>query len=152
MELFCPGGCLTDEALRAIVDGTLDETQRLAASEHLSRCDDCLLRYTDLLSGETLETPDHPVAEPALQRIRARSWRVFIRRVTRAAAAVVLALALWSAGVFTSLVPQRPAAPEIPDYAPPVNAALLAHDFFTEAGDSIGSALSNFFSGLTVRR
>ena len=35
MELFNKEGHLTDEGLRAVVDGTLDEMGRLEASEHL---------------------------------------------------------------------------------------------------------------------
>ena len=44
MELFNKEGHLTDEGLRAVVDGTLDEMGRLEASEHLSFCDSCLVR------------------------------------------------------------------------------------------------------------
>ena len=43
MELFNKEGHLTDEGLRAVVDGTLDEMGRLEASEHLSFCDSCQL-------------------------------------------------------------------------------------------------------------
>ena len=50
MELFNKEGHLTDEGLRAVVDGTLDEMGRLEASEHLSFCDSCLVRYTELLA------------------------------------------------------------------------------------------------------
>ena len=39
MELFNKEGHLTDEGLRAVVDGTLDEMGRLEASAHLSFCD-----------------------------------------------------------------------------------------------------------------
>ena len=51
MELFNKEGHLTDEGLRAVVDGTLDEMGRLEASEHLSFCDSCLVRYTELPCG-----------------------------------------------------------------------------------------------------
>ena len=54
MELFNKEGHLTDEGLRAVVDGTLDEMGRLEASEHLSFCDSCLVRYTELLADDTL--------------------------------------------------------------------------------------------------
>ena len=54
MELFNKEGHLTDEGLRAVVDGTLDEMGRLEASEHLSFCDSCLVRYTELLADDPL--------------------------------------------------------------------------------------------------
>ena len=44
MELFNKEGHLTDEGLRAVVDGTLDEMGRLEASEHLSFCALCVTR------------------------------------------------------------------------------------------------------------
>ena len=34
MELFDVKGCLSEEGLRALVGGQLDETQRLEAAEH----------------------------------------------------------------------------------------------------------------------
>ena len=61
MELFNKEGHLTDEGLRAVVDGTLDEMGRLEASEHLSFCDSCLVRYTELLADDTLLVPEMPL-------------------------------------------------------------------------------------------
>ena len=52
MELFNKEGHLTDEGLRAVVDGTLDEMGRLEASEHLSFCD----RLPCALHGSCLRT------------------------------------------------------------------------------------------------
>ena len=51
-ELFLQTGHLSDEGLQALIDGTLDEMQRLEAAEHLSFCDECLTRYTALLTGD----------------------------------------------------------------------------------------------------
>lgn len=149
-ELFCEDGCLSDAGLQAVVDGTLDAMGRLEASEHLSFCDRCLVRYTDLLAAAPLETPAAPVAEAALTRIRRRTLRVFTARAARAAAAAALALALWSAGIFTSLVPARAEEPPaVPDYTPRPNAALAFHDFFTETGSALQNALQDLFTGFT---
>ena len=57
-ELFLQNGHLSDEGLQALIDGTLDELQRLEAAEHLSFCDECLTRYTALLTGDVLEEPE----------------------------------------------------------------------------------------------
>ena len=151
MELFHENGCLTDAALRAVVDGTLDEMARLEVCEHLSFCDACLLRYTALLDGDALLTPEEPVAPGVMQRIRERTMRVLVNRYTRAAAVAVLALALWSTGVFSSLVPKLPdpqqSAPapiEAPVETPieaPISAGARVNGFFRSAGDSISAAL-----------
>lgn len=66
MELFNKEGHLTDEGLRAVVDGTLDEMGRLEASEHLSFCDSCLVRYTELLADDTLLVPEMPLTPTVL--------------------------------------------------------------------------------------
>lgn len=39
-ELFLQTGHLSDEGLQALIDGMLDEMQRLEAAEHLSFCDE----------------------------------------------------------------------------------------------------------------
>ena len=82
MELFNKEGHLTDEGLRAVVDGTLDEMGRLEASEHLSFCDSCLVRYTELLADDTLLVPETPLTPTVLARVRRRAVRVFFNRYT----------------------------------------------------------------------
>ena len=57
MEWFRDDGCLTDEGLRALTAGQLDELGRLETAEHLSYCDACMDRYTALLTADALETP-----------------------------------------------------------------------------------------------
>ena len=71
-ELFYQDGHLSDEGLKALIQGTLEETQRLEAAEHLSFCDDCLVRYTDLLAGEALMEPEEDVTLPVMRRLRRR--------------------------------------------------------------------------------
>ena len=51
MTCFRPDGHLTDEALAALIRGAaLVELDRLELAEHLAYCDQCLQRYTELLS------------------------------------------------------------------------------------------------------
>lgn len=146
MKLFCETGCLTDEALRAVRDGALDETARLEASEHMSFCDACLLRYTDLLTDDVLVAPPAPLAPTVMRRIRGRTLRVAVNRYARVAAVAALALALWSTGVFDSLVP-KPAGPDwdAPPQltVPPISAGARVNDFFRSTGDSISAAFDS---------
>ncbi len=143
MELFHENGCLTEDALRAVRDGTPDETARLEICEHLSFCDDCLLRYTDLLTDDVLVPPQKPLAPAVMQRLRRRTLRVAVNRYARVAAVAVLALALWSTGVFDSLIP-KPAEPDwnAPPQlsAPPISAGARVNDFFRSTGDSLSAA------------
>ena len=68
-EMFLQTGHLSDEGLQALIDGTLDEMQRLEAAEHLSFCDECLTRYTALLTGDVLEEPEQDVTLPVMRRL-----------------------------------------------------------------------------------
>lgn len=150
MELFCETGCLTDAALRAVLDGTLNETERLEVSEHMSFCDRCLVRYTDMLTEDTLQSPEKPIAPTVLQRIRQRALRVAVNRYTRVAAVAVLAMALWSTGVFNSLV-LKPAARDwnaAEQLSPPsISAGARVNDFFRQTGASLAGA----WNGLAER-
>lgn len=158
MELFHENGCLKDEALRAVLDGTLDETARLEVCEHMSFCDACLLRYTALLEDDVLLCPERPAAPGVLRRIRAHTMRVWVNRYTRAAAVAVLALALWSTGVFSSLVPKLSEPPQSASAAQvsadvfdeaPISAGARVNGFFRSAGDSISAALGSLADRFT---
>ena len=62
LDLFDQNGHLTDEALQALIrEEDLDELQRLEISEHLSFCDACTARYTDLLCDDVLQSPPVPL-------------------------------------------------------------------------------------------
>ena len=99
-ELFLQNGHLSDKGLQALIDGTLDELQRLEAAEHLSFCDECLTRYTALLTGDVLEEPEQDVTLPVMRRLRRRAVKSAWNRYAAAAAAVVITAGLWYSGVF----------------------------------------------------
>lgn len=100
MERFRADGHLTNEALTALVlDSGLDELGRLEIAEHLSFCDLCLQRYTDLLTPAELLTPERSCGKTLWARIRMRTLRLVTSRYATAAAAVALALTvLWGGG------------------------------------------------------
>lgn len=100
MEYIDGTSCLSDAALAALVNGGLDPAQRLAAAQHLSYCDGCLLRYAAL--QETASSPPPP---PGLEKrifsaVRHTRLRLWIKRVAPAAAAACFALAFTFTGLF----------------------------------------------------
>ena len=99
MTCFRPDGHLTDAALTALVRGDgLEELDRLELAEHLAYCDQCLQRYTELLSEGALLTPARSCRESLRRRIWHRAVQLGISRYATAAAAVALALTmLWAA-------------------------------------------------------
>lgn len=102
-ELFSFDGHLSDEALTALLDGSLSELQRLEAGEHLSCCDRCVDRYTALLTGEALETVPRDQTAPVMWKVKKRRWNDTVRRYASAAAAVVIGGMLWYSGTLATV-------------------------------------------------
>ena len=89
MTCFRPDGHLTDAALTALVRGDcLEELDRLELAEHLAYCDQCLQRYTELLSEGPMLTPARSCRESLRRRIRQRAVQLGVSRYATAAAAV----------------------------------------------------------------
>lgn len=96
-NLFDAEGHLTQEGLYALKDGTLDDLGALEAAEHLSFCDYCLLRYTELIDAAPacLQEPMRDLIPQVQNLMRLRRFRIMTNRYVSAAAAVVLAFMLW---------------------------------------------------------
>lgn len=102
LELFYEDGHLTDEALQALIrEEELDTLQRLEISEHLSFCDICTLRYTDLLCEDALQSPAVPLYGEVMKKVREKARKAFLRRFATVSAAACLAMVFWWSGVFT---------------------------------------------------
>ena len=144
MERFRTDGHLTNEALAALVrDDSLDELGRLEIAEHLSFCDLCLQRYTDLLCGAELLAPERSCQKALWARVRTRTLRLVTSRYATAAAAVALALTMLWGGreiQFThpALPEPRPAAAELRAWPERWNDAL----------SETLSGVTDFFDGL----
>ena len=104
MELFREDGCMTDAGFRAMMDGRLDELGRLEAAEHLSYCDQCMDRYTALLTADALETPPRSVQGAVMGTIWARLMQNTYGRAAVAGVAAVLALTLWRSGALQQII------------------------------------------------
>lgn len=104
MELFREDGCMTDAGFRAMMDGQLDELGRLEAAEHLSYCDQCMDRYTALLTADALETPPRSVQGAVMGTIWARLMQNTYGRAAVAGVAAVLALTLWRSGALQQII------------------------------------------------
>lgn len=104
MELFDQNGCLTEEGLHAVIGGQLDELGRLEAAEHLSYCDQCMDRYTALLTADALETPPKSMQGAVMGTIWARLMQNTYGRAAVAGVAAVLALTLWRSGALQQII------------------------------------------------
>lgn len=146
MKHFRHDGHLTDAALAALVRGDpLEELERLEIAEHLAYCDQCLQRYTELLSGDVLLTPPQSCRESLLLRIRRRAIRLITSRYATAAAAVVLALTLLWGGMDFS------GNPTLPPLRDPGPSSALSQQFsswsehWNDAMDAIFSQLNQLW-------
>ena len=144
MERFRADGHLTNEALAALVrDDGLDELGRLEIAEHLSFCDLCLQRYTDLLCGAELLTPERSCQKTLWARVRTRTLRLVTSRYATAAAAVTLALTMLWGGREIQFT--HPALPELR----PAAAELRAWpERWNDALSETLSDVTDFFDGL----
>ena len=144
MELFDAKGCLSEEGLQALVGGQLDETQRLEAAEHLSFCDYCLLRYTQLIDAAPacLQEPMRDLIPQVQNLMRLRRFRIMTNRYVSAAAAVVLAFMLWG---FASLGSnQQMAARSVQPREPKVSFGQWLDTTVTGFYDSLDDTFTNF--------
>ena len=84
LDLFDQNGHLTDEALQALIrEEDLDELQRLEISEHLSFCDACTARYTDLLCDDVLQSPPVPLYGESMKKVRKKELKMMILNLKR---------------------------------------------------------------------
>ena len=96
-------GHLTDEALRKLISGKLDELSRLEAAEHLSFCDRCIDRYTALLTDQVLLDAPDTLRRGVLEKIRQRLRRFYLSKYCSMGLAACIAMILWFTGCFTML-------------------------------------------------
>ncbi len=146
MELFHQDGHLTDEGLDAVIAGTLDELQSLEAAEHLSFCDECLMRYTDRLTDDVLAAPEQPLAPTVMERVRRKALKVFFNRYAVAAVAACLALTLWGTGVFSAISPGENlrVMQEPPKTSMTINTRMSL--FFQNSGQALQNTINDLIS------
>ncbi len=99
MTLFDTYGHLTQQALDAWAEGSLCTEQRLLVAEHLSVCDDCLLRMTLLELPETPQ-PEADLVKPAIRKVRERRTLDVLKRCGIVAAAACFGFLSWHFKLF----------------------------------------------------
>ncbi len=134
-------GCLTSFALQSLMDGSLEELERLEVSEHLSYCDLCVERYTALLSDDMLMEAPELLKQSVLTQLRKKLAKVFVDRYFHMGVAACLTLVLWSTGVFATfgeLVLSPPRLEEaLPAEKPRVSISQRLEDFTDSIEDGL---------------
>lgn len=115
-ELFTADGHLTDLAFKLLIDEQLDSLQSLEVSEHLSFCDRCLERYTEILcsdapvdldTGQELPEVVHLMEPPAslhdsvMQTIQNKTRVFYFKKAASVAVAASLTFVFWSGGILS---------------------------------------------------
>lgn len=90
IEVFDRDGCLTDDALLALIRQEPDEMTRLEIAEHLSFCDRCTERYSELLCEAPLRAPAEPLADSVIEALARRVRVLFFHRYIAAGMAACL--------------------------------------------------------------
>lgn len=152
MELFREDGHLTDEGLQAVVDGDLSELSRLETSEHLSFCDECLVRYLALLEETPLLVPETPVRTGVMQRLKRRARTILFSRYATVAAAVCLVVAMWGSGFFQSISSRAEERNTRPDTGVTTSqeegAGSRTSSLLNDAASGAADAVNSFFNSL----
>ena len=106
-ELFDIEGHLTYEAFEALAkDENLDELSRLEIAEHLSFCDNCIIRYSEYLSDlELVEAPE--MEHKIIYNIKKKINKILFNKYSSVAIAASFSIVLLISGVFTKPFEQR---------------------------------------------
>lgn len=141
MDLFDHTGHLTDTALSVFqAELELEPLDRLEIAEHLSFCDQCLMRSINLLPQEALLVPERSCQTTLWHRIRLRAVRALTSRYATAAAAVTIVFSLWGGGIFTGLAQ---GATALASYRIPQTERPAVHQIDT-LGDALRDRLDSF--------
>ncbi len=107
-DLFDTDGHLTAQTLIAFIRSAdaedaveFDELQRLEIAEHLSFCDHCILRYTELMSDERLLAPSDLTAAAVIRDLEKEARQSYLSKWLSMAMAAGFAILFWVAGVFS---------------------------------------------------
>lgn len=109
-DLFDADGHLVDDALMALIHSSdddaadavvFDELQRLEIAEHLSFCDDCVLRYTELLADDALLAPSDLVVPAVMKTLEKEERQRYFSKWVSMVMAAGFAIFFWIAGVFS---------------------------------------------------
>ena len=142
-NLFDADGHLTDDGLYALKDGTLDDLGALEAAEHLSFCDYCLLRYTQLIDAAPacLQEPMRDLIPQVQNLMRLRRFRVLTNRYVSTAAAIALAFMLWRFGAFGPTAAQTRMT-RLPE-EPRTSISRMLGDTLTDLSNGMNSLLGS---------
>lgn len=106
--LFDVEGHLTDNAFKGLIQETLSPLQSLEVSEHLSYCDECISRYTDLLCEDYYITPLQPIMPDVMVKIKNMKRNLYINKFFSATIAASFALIYCIGNMFMSDYSFRP--------------------------------------------
>lgn len=149
MKSIMKNGHLTDAALRALIDGNLDDAQNLAAAGHASQCGECAGHLAECAESFAAASPPMGFAESAVLKLasldakKRREFYAYCARVA-ACAAVIIGVSL-SGLIFPPNIVSAAPAPETVQAPKPQVKAIPAPEqnkgFLEKAGE--------FFSCLT---
>lgn len=100
-EFFSEDGHLTDFAFDSFINDNIEELHRLEFAEHTSFCDECLLKYMDLLDNSKLISPPEIMEHNIMLKITNNTRRVKLNQYFSMALAACFAMTFWVTGVFT---------------------------------------------------
>lgn len=150
-SLFDESGHLTEETFSQLIHNQLNDLQSLEVSEHLSFCDQCLEKYTNILCPDfpaetnmeddtekvTLLSPPEPLAPSVLQKIQRKNRVFYLKKLTSLAIAASLTLVIWGGDFSLHLIEKSEQISET---------FLAPHDMISEHSQKFQRDFNRFVS------
>lgn len=98
--VFNRDGHISDKGLWLLTAGDPDALCCYELSEHLDYCDQCVDRYSMLLTENALMVPPKEMARPVMAKVRRRNILFLTKRAIKVCTAASLTLVIWYGGLF----------------------------------------------------
>lgn len=139
-EIFNEDDHISDYGFNKLLQDELNDLELLEIAEHLSFCDECIEKYSELLNNVSLLSPPETFINRTLKAIKQKTIRLIYNKYFSAAVAAGFAIFLWVSGIFNINVEALNKKIEIP-----VNKRTSITDSFSAKFNSIVDKLSSLY-------
>ncbi len=90
---------ISRHGFESLINLSASEMHRLEMAEHLSFCDECIEKYTSLLTQDVLIESNLRVKQSVMKKIHGKIYKALINKYTIYISAACIALMLWGSGI-----------------------------------------------------
>ncbi|MCI8601247.1 MAG: hypothetical protein HFE45_06585 [Oscillospiraceae bacterium] len=139
--VFNQNGHISDQGLWLLTAGDPDALCCYELSEHLDYCDQCVDRYSVLLTENMLMAPPSGLAKPVMAKVRRGNILFLTKRAIKVCTAASLTVVIWYSGLFGDSLAVR--NEKIPDQARRGNS-------FSQMVSGVSDSIGNWIRGFGI--